>query len=885
MPTYAEQRREWEQQYFTGEVSLHQAAMFLNAPITQLLIGELLRNENETDPRRRSVIPIRHGGRSLAQLSEIRSLAFDLSSLLLLESLEVLSETFTTLEKVYLSPRLMDVLFIEHQRVRFHQPSRVEEAKRILRLINDNVIQVLPQIQPPAALVTEVGEEIACLIHMAQTGSGRVLSTLPIHKAASLGEEEADLQEFGPLILKTTQLLPCMKHHISPADYARAQSYLTSVDRGVSLGEGGLGQGPLYVSNLALTYLDTAGILQHLRRLDRQIFVTSLVKEEAKGLIEAAEHGDEIAGVLERLRRRIREGVQSGKILFLPESGDRENRAAFLPLNALQDLIGTTGYVDAVCLDDRVFGKHAYVTDQHNRNVPIVGSIDILKYLSARGAITEEKKRTCEFRLRKGGVAFLPLDIDGILAALRASVDESQTQFVENGELAAVRENLQRIRSMELIRIPEEVEWPSQVYHAARHILDKIWDDPTIEIIIAEKMSDWIFDVLAPLPTAWMESVVQAEKENLAELTKSTLLVFIDGSIILADTDRRQAFVAWVDQRLLIPLLSVNTALVDEISQRIPVVVSKWVKELADKAETDVDVSVYLRVLLSRLSPLIQDRILKNPKFQKDTGINGLLAPFDVAGNIGLGDLLDTVRKVYTTKEEQIVRNLDGDEVRLSLNEGHAAITHVGDRAHDKPAARFEFGLLSPDAQTRLETFGANLEQLGVTGPVPSYWLPILGQRPLSNIEISQIHDAIVRSVPNWMSTIKDKISNFTQTQSDLVPSLAEYFTTLCGPLPNNSSVDDYIRGPLTDHRRALIAEDMLEGMSLVLPGCLRADASVAPLLARFNDDEVWSAVERLQDVSDPFTLLGLLEIALTRRTTKSEFEVLAKQARRETLR
>ena len=64
--------------------------------------------------------------------------------------------------------------------------------------------------------------------------------------------------------------------------------------------------------------------------------------------------------------------------------------------------------------------------------------------------------------------------------------------------------------------------------------------------------------------------------------------------------------------------------------------------------------------------------------------------------------------------------------------------------------------------------------------------------------------------------------------------------------------------------------------MSLLLPGYLRADASVVPLLSRFNDDEIWNAVERLQEQTDPFTLLGLLEISLTRRTTKQEFEVLA---------
>ena len=279
---------------------------------------------------------------------------------------------------------------------------------------------------------------------------------------------------------------------------------------------------------------------------------------------------------------------------------------------------------------------------------------------------------------------------------------------------------------------------------------------------------------------------------------------------------------------------------------------------------------------LTALPMTIRGRILNNPEFQKNVGINGVRAPFDDAGRIRLGDLLDIVRKVYATQEEQTVQNLDGDGVQISLKKGPIKIERVGDKVHSDTPPRFEFGLISPDPQTRLEAFRPIPEQLGITGPTSSHWVPILEQRPLSNSEISQVHDAIARSVPNWMSIIRDKISTYTLTQADLVPPLAEYFTTLCGPLPHNMSVDDYIRGPLTDHRQSLIAENMLEGMSLLLPSCLRADASIVPILARFTDGEVWNAVERLQDYSDPFTLLGLLEIALARRTTKQEFEVLA---------
>ena len=281
---------------------------------------------------------------------------------------------------------------------------------------------------------------------------------------------------------------------------------------------------------------------------------------------------------------------------------------------------------------------------------------------------------------------------------------------------------------------------------------------------------------------------------------------------------------------------------------------------------------------LRALPMTIRVRILNNPEFQNDVGINGLNAPFDDAGRIRLGDLLDTVREVYATGTARTIRNLDGDDIQIGLDEGRTTLVRVGDKTRGKTPRRFEFEVLSSNSQIRLGAFRAIPQQFGITGPISSHWMPVLEHRPLSNSEISQIHDAIIRSVPNWMSVIQDKISTRTLAQADLVPPLTEYFTTLCGPLPNNIGVDEYIRGPLTDHCQAFIAEDMLEGMSLLLPGCLRSDMSVVPLLSEFTDDDIWNAVVKLQGMSDPFTLLGLVEIALARRSTKQEFEVLARE-------
>ena len=141
-----------------------------------------------------------------------------------------------------------------------------------------------------------------------------------------------------------------------------------------------MGEGPLYVDDLALHYLDTTrDSSAPLGHLSRNLFCRRFCKRlTIKQLIDAAKHGDEIAGVIDRLRKRIRDGVQSEQsTLFLPESSDRESRKVIRHLDALLDLFTSSGIADVICIDDRTFGK--YGTDEHGRRV--IGSIEVLEYL------------------------------------------------------------------------------------------------------------------------------------------------------------------------------------------------------------------------------------------------------------------------------------------------------------------------------------------------------------------------------------------------------------------------------------------------------------------------------------------------------------------------
>jgi len=281
-------------------------------------------------------------------------------------------------------------------------------------------------------------------------------------------------------------------------------------------------------------------------------------------------------------------------------------------------------------------------------------------------------------------------------------------------------------------------------------------------------------------------------------------------------------------------------------------------------------------IMLRGLPPSIQPRIFLNKQFQKDVAINGGLAQIDNVGRIRLGDLLDAARQAYDTNGPRTIRNLDGDTVQLEIHKRRAVITRVGEKVCDKNSTPFELALLSPDAEIRLEALSVVTQKFSVTGPHSSDWKPILEQRPATNDEITRINDLIAWSMPNWWGIAQDKVSSNQLTPADLVPPHAEYFAALCGPLPNDMEVNAYVTGPLRAHRKKLVAENLVEGLSLSLPTSLRADASVVPALEEFTDDELWQAITQLRDMPDPYTLLGLVEVALARRATKPEFEALA---------
>jgi tetratricopeptide (TPR) repeat protein len=150
-----------------GKIPLHWAASMLNVPLTKLLVSIPAENRAKADARRKYPIPVRSGGRKEVDISKVKKLGLDITSVFFLSGIGLLEQTIENFEEIYLSPRVMENLLLEREKIGFHQPSRIERSKKLLELRRSGKISVAEALAN-STLAVEVGPEAASLLTLAK---------------------------------------------------------------------------------------------------------------------------------------------------------------------------------------------------------------------------------------------------------------------------------------------------------------------------------------------------------------------------------------------------------------------------------------------------------------------------------------------------------------------------------------------------------------------------------------------------------------------------------------------------------------------------------------------------------------------------------------------
>jgi len=597
MPAHREKAREIEQGVMKGNISLQAAAYNLGQVLSRILVEIPKINTELQDSRKRIIVPIRSGSRGIVKMQSEWKVCLDNTSIMVLNHIDMLEETINAFEQIVFDPDTMVFLLNERRRARFHQPSRVKRAEDFRSLIDRNLIKIASLTSdPPKELIDEVGNDFAELLAEANAVDGLVIRPFPIHKIRSFSEQEANLGKFADSIISTkafVKILHERKGVIAAEVFERANQYLSAQDRG-----GGPDEDrstidcPLYLDELSITYLQHIDLFNVVCNSGLDIFVHPSAKNYNAAIIEESRGGSELAEILNNIRLILYKAIEEGKAKFLQRfrwgDGDEQYKFFCQIAPTLANIMEDTADCDAVCIDDRFFNKHINIADKKGRTIPTVCAPDILHHLEKLGAITKDQLYIGFQKLRQAGFAFIPILMDELEKILVSSSLDKDGNLIENAEIRLMRQSLMRIRSLDMISLPEESMFLQQVQLASVMAIRRIWSDESMTLEKARELSNWTWRNIAPSPLDWVKDLWEPEKKEIARDRFAQHYNFLLKPMAISE-ERYDTYLNWLEDDVFAPLLSANTDLIDALATFVGKDIELMIEDILNDTDTDTN--------------------------------------------------------------------------------------------------------------------------------------------------------------------------------------------------------------------------------------------------------------------------------------------------------
>lgn len=473
-----------------GDIPRYVAAKLLRRPSLELLLPPILANREEPDPRQRSVIPAYSGMRGHPAL-EAGTIALDASSLVILASLDLVG-VIVACRTIMIAHSTLGWLFGERQRLAFHQPSRITFAHRMSRALSAGRLhRFTPSTQVDEKLVDIIGRSLTAMLREAagasENGAQRiVVRSAPVQKVGSFRGEGVDLSRFADHLVSCLAVVDKLVEagQLTLEEEQRARDYLevneTRWATEVTIDDAA----ELYLDDLTVSYLNTAGVLDKLAAAGLKVFISEYQVEEANALIGVESQAVAIEAVIERIRVPLAAGIASGAVKLAP-IGDNDEWKAHPDMAVIE----LAGRVDAIVCDDRYMNRHASI-DSDNGPSPIWTSLDLLAALRADNVITDDDHRRHLTTLRRSGLLLIPASVEE-LAELVSRSRLKDGEMLETGELRAFRENLMMIQMRSWLHLPAEAEWLQRLTSALVDTIGLQWAD-AIPDDLARARSRWL---------------------------------------------------------------------------------------------------------------------------------------------------------------------------------------------------------------------------------------------------------------------------------------------------------------------------------------------------------------------------------------------------------
>lgn len=558
-----EQKPAWDQRteqvwrnLRTGSIPVFAAAQILNRSLLDLYLVPALTNPSEADVRKRTIV-FAYSGARLSSKFEVppARLGLDLAAIVTLARLEIL-ERVTERFEIVIPHSTLGWLFQERQRARFHQPSRIQDARQLKRLISDGVIKALrPKPSSDVNLGRQVGYELAALLSMARTNFEGGVNTLvvrspPIYRPGSLMDEQANIAGYEQYLCSCFAVVDRLKAKgaLTRQEEQTARAYLTLHERPwpdeMSIGDGT----EVCLDGLSISHLRAAGVLDKLRAVGVPVHIEESVNNEADALLAIESVTGMQLEIIEQIRKTLAQGIVSGRVRAVRTKADTDDEDIF-KLHPTYRALGLVDKVDAIVIDDRFINRHSTVT-LGRETIPLLCTLDIIEMLREMEILTPGDVYAARTTLRRSGYQLVPLSIDE-LAHYLSNTTIQEGRLLEIAELRAVRESLQRARMASLVQVPVETPFLTRTLSAYTQAIRDSWPLSTS----SEEREGRANYLLAQMDVRkWAAAALPGNERGFALFGPGSYAMQLASPLATTDRAVRDNYYDWVTTRILAPL-------------------------------------------------------------------------------------------------------------------------------------------------------------------------------------------------------------------------------------------------------------------------------------------------------------------------------------------
>lgn len=280
---------------------------------------------------------------------------------------------------------------------------------------------------------------------------------------------------------------------------------------------------------------------------------------------------------------------------------------------------------------------------------------------------------------------------------------------------------------------------------------------------------------------------------------------------------------------------------------------------------------------LCNLQPMhIRSRLLDDRGFREHFGlVSGQVIIIGGALHIDQRELVFATRQMLRDRLPKSLQDINGDEIVVRIDKDRILLNAV---ASEKQFRFSNLMMLSPNRDERTHAIKLMIDRFGPTAPDFGFLLREAERRELKDDEVGALLLERLTGVSAIQARASAAFNNKEATVENLIPDSLKYFERFCGPNPGPMQPEQYIGITLVEFRRNLIRRDLVRGLDICLLGALRDDLMPSPWVSNLSDDEIWEGLQSCDYWSEPFALLGAIDIALERHGDE-RFAELARTA------